>query len=82
VLASRDVVVVVDVVVRDLAGVGPEVGGEIGMFDVHAVVEHGDNGLRTSPLDFRRLAHRDIRPRCSRGLRPQVCHVVGLTGVA
>jgi hypothetical protein len=27
--------------------VGPEVSGEIGTFDVHAVVEHGDDGLRS-----------------------------------
>src|SRR5262249_1826177 len=57
------VVVVVDEVAGDLARVGPEVGHQVRMADIHARVEHGDKHRRITGRDVPGGLGPDVDPR-------------------
>src|SRR5262249_9769888 len=62
------VVVVVDAVAGDLARVGPDVGGQVGVGVVHAGVEDGDDHTTGAGGDVPRLGGVDVGVRGAAGL--------------
>jgi hypothetical protein len=62
------VAVVVDAVARDLPGIGPHIGGDVGMGVIHAGVDHRHDDARAAGLHVPRLGRVQVRVRPAPGL--------------